>query len=666
MDLSGDSHPPSASRGEDGADPPELPVACDFASLAVEEAASTVPPSLASSHDDSDGDTDVTGSDGYSSSDSDVGNRSRVISGVQGWKRSTWRTNTRKRADSVRTGTLELPVPRCLSLPGDRKLRKKLRWLLRHGAARLCVPLRSDGFVSLRDLVNSGHLTGLTVTSLAALVRSDSSMELTEIDGHPFARVLRGHTIPGVTPPRLTFSREELPDRLVYVTSTWLVKALLQRGVRRLQDRAVLLFMEVPTMPITSSTVVVFLDVRRMMERGVSLVNVGEGIISCVGDDRGGIPPMCIVLVRKELSRKQLYPKVLKAPLHMVPGGSITFAMRPLGRFDRYLWASFADTRIDVCMRLDQFNQLSVMPPAVLDRFPMGCAPQLQASPVTLVYADGVVRRQLQSCVLTLELGDFTFKETFVVDDKNRYATLGSDFCHRYRISVGASGDPFTIVYSRSSIPAFTLGSARTGIPIRCAEAALLPIHAGAEVLTQAATARRTGRPQLFIPSSEINQGGRLRIPYMLFDSRDRQPRVLVVNETDTTMQLEAGCTLGSLVDADEIRPPTGTYGQRRRGIAVADELFAMGWTDENHRYTPQPFRARLVRSWNGSLHLCLDYRAIDRRMKLVRPKVFPSLAGALLAWRRRRRELTLDREAAQRRDNIIDLSAVEWLHGTL
>ena len=61
-----------------------------------------------------------------------------------------------------------------------------------------------------------------------------------------------------------------------------------------------------------------------------------------------------------------------------------------------------------------------------------------------------------------------------------------------------------------------------------------------------------------------------------------------------------------------------------------------------------------------------MDYRMLDRRMKLVQPKVFPSLAGALLCWRRRRRELMGDRKSVGRLDDVIELQDVEWLQEDL
>ena len=611
---------------------------------------------------------DATGEWDRECSDSDSEDVLKVTSGVRGWRRPAYRKARREQtrwlqANAGGTGTRELPVPRVLSSPGDRRRRKKLLWMLRHGAGRLHVPLRSDDFVSISDLLSSGQFPGFTVATLVSLVQTGGTMELLEICGHPFVRALSGHTAPGVAPPKLVFRQEELPDVLVYVTTSWLVRDVLRNGVQQLGARAVLLFMEVPVMPSQPTTVIVYLDVRRMLDRHVALVHVGDGIVSCRGNSRGVIPMSCIVLAKKERCGRQMYPKYVKAPVRDGNTGAMAFPMRPLGRFDRFLWASFANEKIDVCLRVDQFNDLSIMPPGVLTTFPADRTPVLQPSSAALIYHDGEVRRHLRQCVLRFMIADFAFEEVFVVDDRNRHPTLGSDFCRRHGISVGGGGDPYTIDYARTTIPTFTLESARTGTPVRCGEPVTIPIHGGVEVITQAASARRSGRPQLFLPSWEMNRGGRVKVPFMLFDSRDRQPRVLVVNETDTDVSLEAGCNLGSLVDADDIKPPVRYSDKRRHGINVAGELFAMGWTDEGHRCTPQPFRARLARSWHGAYHLCLDYRTIERRAKLTRAKVHPSLAGALLFWRRRRQELARDRKSVINMDDIIGLHDVEWFH---
>ena len=671
MDLSGESPLPSTSDSVSGLHTPELPSTGDgkpTAMMATDMGKDDVVAKLLKLSDDI---VDATGEWDRDYSDTDSDPPGIVTSGVHGWRRPALMAARRQQARyelaaAEKAALRELPRPRVLSCPGHRRTKQKLLWVLRHGADRLRVPLRSDGFISISDLVLSGQFPGMTVHTMVMLVKTSGAMELLEIGGHPYVRALSGHTAPGVTPPKLVFTQEELPDRLVYVTSSWLVKDILKYGIGQLRARAVLLFMEVPVMASLATTVIMYLDVRRMISRDVMLVHAGAGIVSCGGNVNGLIPPSCIVLVKKEVTGRQLFPRFLKAPVRSTDVGSLAFPMRPLGRFDRFLWAAFADHKVDVQMRVDQFNQLSIMPPEILETFPRDRTPVLQPSPVSLIYDDGSVRRHVRQCVLRLEIADFVFEESFMVDDKHRHATLGSDFCNRHRISVGGAGEPFTIDYARTTIPTFTLESARTSIPVRCGEVVHIPTQAAAEVITQAASARRTGRPQLFLPSWEMNRGGRLKIPFMLFDSRDRQPRVLVVNETETTVKLEAGQRLGSLVDADDIKPPTPCTGGRRYGINVAAELFAMGWTDEDRRYIPQPFRAKLVRSWHGSFHLFLDYRMLDRRMKLVQPKVFPSLAGALLCWRRRRRELMGDRKSVGRLDDVIELQDVEWLQEDL
>ena len=157
-----------------------------------------------------------------------------------------------------------------------------------------------------------------------------------------------------------------------------------------------------------------------------------------------------------------------------------------------------------------------------------------------------------------------------------------------------------------------------------------------------------------------------MKLPYMLFDARDRQPRVLIVNELGETLKLPAGKRLGFLVDVDDIAPARMREARNLREINVAEDLFAMGWMNENRFGMTPMFTAKSVRSMRGTYNLCLDYRAIDRRMKLVKPRTMPSLAGALEFWRSQH-VLTLARRLAEEGDaEVVDLGEVEWLRGDL
>ena len=286
------------------------------------------------------GASDVSGGSDEDSSSSDDDPLRVVTSGVRGWqkpaKAAARREHRRYVLRGVPGGARGPASPRILGCPCDQRLKKKLMWILRHGVDQLHIPLRSDGFVSARDLVNSGRLPGATLDALAMVAQASVGLEWLYINGHPFVRALRGHTLPGVTLPKMTFEMEELPTYLVYITPSWLAEMVLKRGVVRLRERAVLLFMDVPVMEASEETTHVFLDVRRMLDRDVTLVHVGDGIVSCGGTSCGVIPPSCISLIRKGIGGRQIFPKVLPAPRRPAAMGQFTFPMRPLGRFDRF------------------------------------------------------------------------------------------------------------------------------------------------------------------------------------------------------------------------------------------------------------------------------------------------------------------------------------------
>jgi hypothetical protein len=154
----------------------------------------------------------------------------------------------------------------------------------------------------------------------------------------------------------------------------------------------------------------------------------------------------------------------------------------------------------------------------------------------------------------------------------------------------------------------------------------------------------------------------------MLFDPRDRHPRVLVVNIGKESVCVESGKRMGILIDADEIEPPHPCHSDPQQRD-IGEELHLAGWTGTDRLAREHTQRARSVRHRRGGWHLCIDSRGLDQRTKLVGPKLHPGLAAMLEHWRQQRAQLQpivplssdIGYNSGSTEDSTPDLEGVEW-----
>ena len=207
-----------------------------------------------------------------------------------------------------------------------REISKALTLVLRHRARRLGLPIRSDGFLSVGEVLRTPGLLnlGCTVEEVRWVVQDSSKgrFALGEIEGVLMIRATQGHSMGGIVEDQLlqplTSNTPNLPSEAVHGTYVkyWpsiKVRGLLAGGLR--SSRHHVHFQD--GWPKSErclsgmrddSDVLIYLDIPASLSRGLRLFRSENGVILTPGFD-GVVPTELFGLVISIRGGRKLWPE---------------------------------------------------------------------------------------------------------------------------------------------------------------------------------------------------------------------------------------------------------------------------------------------------------------------------------------------------------------------
>ena len=209
--------------------------------------------------------------------------------------------------------------------PTHENISRALSWVLRHGAVESNLPIRSDGYVCLEQLLLLPCLKALsaTVGQIRDAVHQSSKQryQIEWIDGAEHIRAVQGHTISAVTEDDLltlvTKDMSGLPRFLVHATFEDKLTLIVETGGLHRMSRNHIHFFD-PYNPLvgrSDATMELLIDYRRAIGDGIEFWQANNGVYLTSGLD-GMIPIKYVVRCWNKRKRctQPLMPSSAEAP----------------------------------------------------------------------------------------------------------------------------------------------------------------------------------------------------------------------------------------------------------------------------------------------------------------------------------------------------------------
>ena len=174
---------------------------------------------------------------------------------------------------------------------------KALSWLLRHGAEKEGLAIRSDGFVRLAEVLAHRSLRGASAADIETVVATSDKQRFAQIreGGQVWVRANQGHTIGAVSDAHLLtpVTAAEAPV-CIHGTYRACIGAILREGLSRMARNHVHCAALLPEQGVVSGMrssceVAVYVDVQAAMDCGLSFFKSANDVLLT----RGPIPPSC-------------------------------------------------------------------------------------------------------------------------------------------------------------------------------------------------------------------------------------------------------------------------------------------------------------------------------------------------------------------------------------
>ncbi|KAJ8095060.1 tRNA 2'-phosphotransferase [Marasmius tenuissimus] len=185
------------------------------------------------------------------------------------------------------------------------RVSKTMSWLLRHAAEREGLPVRSDGYVRVRDLLRATELNGLDFLGLEKIVQMDRKQRFTlSFEPHGSAagpssqphmdswwiRANQGHSMIAVSNLELRriTSSDEIP-MAVHGTSTEAWKTISTQGLSRKARNHIHLAQGVATDGVISgmrkgSRILIYIDLEKAIADGIKFYVSTNGVVLTEGE----------------------------------------------------------------------------------------------------------------------------------------------------------------------------------------------------------------------------------------------------------------------------------------------------------------------------------------------------------------------------------------------
>ena len=195
-----------------------------------------------------------------------------------------------------------------LSPPEKVRVSKALSYLLRHGAEKQGIPIGSDGFIKLTDILLRRNFSGVTPEHVCYVVANCEKQRFTlreDSSGELWIRANQGHSM-HVEHLELTPITDPTGIIAVHGTTRVAWENIKDRGLSRMQRQHVHFACGLPgsgqviSGMRASCEVHIYLDVATFLADGGTLVRSTNGVLLSPGDAQGLIPPKYFASVTDE------------------------------------------------------------------------------------------------------------------------------------------------------------------------------------------------------------------------------------------------------------------------------------------------------------------------------------------------------------------------------
>ncbi|KAF8074531.1 KptA family-domain-containing protein [Lyophyllum atratum] len=181
---------------------------------------------------------------------------------------------------------------------------KSISWLLRHGAAREGLPMRSDGYVPVEDFLRHPTLRGVDMSMMEKIVANDSKNRFHLFheprapqgsSSHPnvwWIRANQGHTLTDVKLDLQPITDASQVKMAVHGTSVEAWKLIAKQGLSRMGRQHIHLAQGITGPAVvsgmrSSSRVLVFIDLRKALHAGIEFYVSSNGVVLTPGNELG-------------------------------------------------------------------------------------------------------------------------------------------------------------------------------------------------------------------------------------------------------------------------------------------------------------------------------------------------------------------------------------------
>lgn len=177
------------------------------------------------------------------------------------------------------------------------QISKQLSKVLRHRAVELRIPIRTDGFVKLSDLLRHQMFRGTTIEMIKSVVSSSDKkrFQIDVVDDEECIRAVQGHSIPTISEDGLLEPITNPREVPLCVHGTYLnaIDMILQSGLNKMSRKHIHMAIDIPGKGEVISgarsnvEVLIFIDVEKAMNAGVEFYRSLNNVILSPGP----IPP---------------------------------------------------------------------------------------------------------------------------------------------------------------------------------------------------------------------------------------------------------------------------------------------------------------------------------------------------------------------------------------
>ncbi|KAJ5066396.1 putative phosphotransferase [Anaeramoeba ignava] len=181
----------------------------------------------------------------------------------------------------------------------DIKISKTLSYLLRHGAKKEKIKMRTDGFVLVSDLLEHRSLKRITFEDIKRIVENNDKKRFLlskDENQNDIIKATQGHTIEVKDLSLTKITKENLPQCAVHGTNRKNWNIIKNQGLSKMKRNHIHFAPKEPgkgqviSGMRTSSEIMIFVDLEKALEDGIQFFQSENEVILSEGID-GIIPP---------------------------------------------------------------------------------------------------------------------------------------------------------------------------------------------------------------------------------------------------------------------------------------------------------------------------------------------------------------------------------------